>query len=61
MDDPAVSVTAEDVATLAAARTVGLVIAPGDVAAVTAHLRILRGFAARVGEPVAEPAPVFRV
>lgn len=45
---------------LAAARAVGLVIPPEDVAAVTAHLVLLRGFAAVVGDPDPQPAPVFR-
>lgn len=45
---------------LAAARAVGLTIPAEDVAAVTAHLSRLRGFAAAIGDPAAEPAPVFR-
>lgn len=47
-------------AVLAAAQLVGLVISPDDLAAVTAHLVLLREFAAVVGEPCPEPAPVFR-
>ena len=45
---------------LAAARLVGLAISPQDLPAVTAHLALLREFAAVVGEPASEPAPVFR-
>lgn len=44
---------------LAAARLVGIAISPGDLAAVTAHLALLRGFTTVVGEPDPEPAPVF--
>jgi len=47
-------------AVLTAARQVGLAIAPGDLAAVSAHLSLLLGFAAVVGDPVPEPAPVYR-
>ncbi len=47
-------------AVLTAARQVGLTIAPEDLAAVTAHLALLLGFAAVVGDPVPEPAPVYR-
>ena len=47
-------------AALSAARLVGLTIAPEDLAAVTAHLSLLLGFAAVVADPLSEPAPVFR-
>lgn len=45
---------------LTAARQVGLDIAAEDLAAVTAHLALLLGFAAVVGDPLPEPAPVYR-
>ena len=45
---------------LAAARLVDLAITPDDLAAVTAHLALLRGFATVIGEPDPEPAPVYR-
>lgn len=47
-------------AVLAAARQVGLPIAPEDLAAVTAHMALLLGFAEVVGNPAPEPAPVYR-
>lgn len=50
----------ETVAVISAARLVGLPIAPKDLAAVTAHLSLLLGFAAVVADPAPEPAPVFR-
>ena len=50
----------ESAAVLAAARQVGLSIASEDLAGVTAHLRLLLGFAAVVGDPTPEPAPVYR-
>lgn len=50
----------ETMQVLAAARSVGLEISPGDLPAVTAHLALLQGFVAVVGDPEAEPAPVFR-
>lgn len=49
----------EDADTAVLAHAVGLRITADDLAAVTAHLALLRGFAAVVGEPEAEPAPVF--
>ncbi|MGI8434850.1 MAG: hypothetical protein ACR2LE_08980 [Nocardioidaceae bacterium] len=45
---------------LSAAEMVGLTISPADLPAVTAHLALLRGFAAVVGAPEPEPGPVFR-
>lgn len=50
----------EVAAVLTTARQLNLHIAPEDLAAVTAHLGLLLGFAAVVGEPVPEPAPVYR-
>lgn len=50
----------ESAAARAAARQVGLSIAPEDLAGVTAHLRLLMRFAAVVGDPTSEPAPVYR-
>lgn len=47
-------------AVLAMARAVDLPVPQEDLAAVTAHLALLRGFAAVVGDPAAEPAPVYR-
>lgn len=48
------------VSVLTAARQVSLDIAPEDLAAVTAHLALLMGFAAVVADPLPEPAPVYR-
>jgi len=45
---------------LTAARLVGLTISSDDLEAVKAQLALLRGFAAVVGEPGPEPAPVFQ-
>lgn len=56
MDD---STAADTEAVLSAARVVGLAISADDLQAVRAHLALLRGFAAVVGEPGPEPAPVF--
>lgn len=53
-------VDGESAAVLAAARQVGLPVAPEDLAGVTAHRRLLLGFAAVVGDPTPEPAPVYR-
>ncbi len=50
----------ETEAVVTAARLVGLTISSDDLEAVKAHLALLRGFAAVVGEPSPEPAPVFR-
>ena len=54
------SIDGEQAAVRAAARQVGLSIAPEDLAGVTAHLRLLLGFSAVVGDPTPEPAPVYR-
>lgn len=50
----------DDELTMTAARMVDLVIPPEDLAAVTSHLAVLLEFAAVVGDPLTEPAPVFR-
>ncbi len=50
----------EFAAVLTAARQVSLDIAPEDLAAVTAHLALLMGFASVVADPLPEPAPVYR-
>jgi len=59
-DSVAEPAAGEPAAVLTAARQVGLDIAPEDLAGVTAHLALLLGFAAVVGDPLPEPAPVYR-
>ncbi len=48
------------IAVLGMARAVDLTVPSEDLAAVMAHLALLRGFAAVVGDPASEPAPVYR-
>jgi len=59
-DSVAEPAAGEPTAVLTAARQVGLDIAQEDLAGVTAHLALLLGFAAVVGDPLPEPAPVYR-